>query len=82
MNRVLPLDELMPAALETAGRIAASAPLSVRQAKRAIDLGLGADLKTGLGIEVEAYNRLVGTEDRLEGVAAFNEKRKARFLGR
>lgn len=82
VNRVLPLDELMPAALETAGRIAASAPLSVRQAKRAIDLGLGADLKTGLGIEVEAYNRLVGTEDRLEGVAAFNEKRKARFLGR
>jgi 1,4-dihydroxy-2-naphthoyl-CoA synthase len=33
-------------------------------------------------LEVEAYNRLVGTEDRGEGLRAFNEKRKPKFKGR
>ena len=40
------------------------------------------DLKNGYGFEIEAYNRMVPTEDRLEGVRAFNEKRKAEFKGR
>ena len=44
-------------------------------------LGAETDLKTGLAIEVEAYNRTVSTEDRREGVLAFNEKRPARFTG-
>jgi len=39
------------------------------------------DLKTGYAFEIEAYNRMVPTEDRLEGVRAFNEKRKAQFKG-
>jgi len=39
-------------------------------------------LRTGLRIEVEAYNRLIGTEDRMEGIAAFNEKRKPQFRNR
>ena len=40
------------------------------------------DLKNGYAFEIEAYNRLVTTEDRLEGVRAFNEKRKANFKGK
>ena len=44
--------------------------------------GLQLDLKNGLMFEIEAYNRMVGTEDRLEGVRAFNEKRKPVFKGR
>ena len=40
------------------------------------------DLSTALRFEVEAYNQLIETEDRLEGVAAFNEKRSPRFTGR
>lgn len=78
-NSVHSPEDLMPAVLDTASRIAGNAPLAVRQAKRAIDLGYGVDIKTGLGIEIEAYNRLIPTEDRREGVLAFNEKRKANF---
>ena len=82
VNKVVPADELMPAALAVADRIAGNGPLAVRQAKRSVNLGMGTDLTTALGIEIEAYNRLVPTEDRREGVIAFNEKRKPRFMGR
>ncbi|HZD24843.1 MAG TPA: enoyl-CoA hydratase-related protein, partial [Alphaproteobacteria bacterium] len=82
VNAVHAPDELIPKALATAQRIAENGPLAVRQAKRAADLGIGVDRTTGLGIEIEAYNRLVPTEDRHEGVLAFNEKRKPRYVGR
>ena len=82
VNRLCERDALLPAALTTAHTIAANAPLSVRQAKRAIHQGLQLDLTSGLRYEVEAYNRLVPTADRREGVKAFNEKRKPRFTGR
>lgn len=82
VNRVLPAGELLPAALATAARIAANAPLAIRQAKTSIRFGAETDLHSALRLEVEAYNRLVPTEDRHEGVAAFNEKRAPRFQGR
>jgi enoyl-CoA hydratase/carnithine racemase len=82
VNRVLPAAELLPAALATAARIAANAPLAIRQAKTSIRFGAETDLHSALRLEVEAYNRLVPTEDRREGVAAFNEKRAPRFQGR
>jgi enoyl-CoA hydratase/carnithine racemase len=72
----------LPQALETAHAVAANAPLSVRQAKKSIHYGLQGDLLTGYRYEIEAYNRLVTTEDRLEGVRAFNEKREPRFKAR
>ncbi len=82
LNAIYPADALLPAALETASRIAENAPLSVRQAKKSIHYGLQMDLRTGFRFEIEAYNRLVGTEDRHEGIASFNEKRKPVFRGR
>jgi enoyl-CoA hydratase len=82
VNKVCAPDKLIEETLKTAQRIAENAPLSVRQAKRAVDLGMGTDRVTGLGIEIEAYNRLVPTEDRHEGVLAFNEKRKPNYKGR
>ena len=82
VNRLCPRATLMGDALATAGAICANAPISVRQAKKSIHHGLQMDLKNGLMFEIEAYNRMVGTEDRLEGVRAFNAKRKPAFKGR
>jgi enoyl-CoA hydratase len=69
-------------ALDSAAAIAANAPLAVRQAKKSIHYGLQTDLLTGYRFEIEAYNRLVDTDDRREGVRAFNEKRAPDFKGR
>jgi len=82
VNRVCEPAELMPAALDTARAIAGNAPLSVRQAKKSIHFGLQMELKTAYRFEVEAYNHLIETEDRYEGIRAFNEKRKPVFKGK
>jgi len=82
VNRVCAPERLLEEALATAAQIAGNGPLSVRQAKKSIHYGLGMDLLTGYRFEIEAYNRLVDTEDRREGVKAFNEKRKPRFEGK
>ena len=81
-NQLHPPAQLLAAALETASVIAANAPLSVRQVKKSIRYGGQMELRTALRFEVEAYNHLVDTEDRVEGVLAFNEKRKPNFQGR
>ena len=80
VNRVC--DNALEEALSTAGKISANAPLSVRQATKSIHYGLQMDLATGYRFEIEAYNQLVATEDRKEGVRAFNEKRKPKFQGK
>ena len=81
-NKVCAPQELLPAALETAEQIAANAPIAVRQAKQAIHKGFQMGLMDGLAFEIEAYNRTIPTQDRKEGVAAFNEKRPAQFIGK
>jgi enoyl-CoA hydratase/carnithine racemase len=81
VNRVCPDETLLSETLALATRIAANAPLAVIQAKKSINAGAGTDLRTALLIEIEAYNRLVLSEDRHEGVRAFNEKRPADFKG-
>lgn len=82
VSRVLPPEELLPATLATAERIAGNAPIATRQAKKSISLATQTDLHVGYRYEIEAYNRMVPTEDRLEGVRAFNEKRRPDFRGR
>jgi len=80
VNRVC--DDPVAEALSTAQKISENGPLAVRQAKKSIHYGLQSDLLTGYRFEIEAYNQLVATDDRKEGVRAFNEKRKPRFQGK
>jgi len=82
VNKVCALDKLMEEPLETARRIAGNAPLAVQRAKRSTSIATQVDRATGYQFELEAYNRLVGTEDRMEGVRAFNEKRKPNWQGK
>jgi len=81
-NRLCEAGQVLPAAIETASAIAANAPLAVRQAKKAIRYGSQMEIRTAYRFEVEAYNRLVDTDDRREGILAFNEQRKPRFKGK
>ncbi len=80
-TRVVPAEHLQGAARELAAEIAARAPLAVRAAKHAIDAGLDAGMAEGLAIEAAAYAPLLESADRLEGLAAFVEKRPPRYRG-
>jgi enoyl-CoA hydratase/carnithine racemase len=82
VNRLCTAEALLPEALETAATIAGNAPISTRQIKQSVNYGLNMDLPSGMMFEIEAYNRMVPTEDRREGIRAFNEKRKPNFQGR
>ncbi|HEY5582056.1 MAG TPA: enoyl-CoA hydratase-related protein [Rhodoferax sp.] len=82
VSRVLEPDQLMPAAMELAQRIAAHPPLAVRFAKRAINRGMQTDLDSGLEFERYAAAMIMDSEDRKEGMRAFVEKRKPLFKGR
>jgi enoyl-CoA hydratase/carnithine racemase len=81
VNRTAPPDQVMASALALAEEMAANAPLALAQAKFAIDYGMEADLATGLAMESNAYQVLIPTRDRLEGLEAFKEKRKPVYRG-
>jgi enoyl-CoA hydratase len=68
-------------ALAIAQRIAAKAPLAVRLAKEALLKAQDTDLASGLRFERHAFTLLAGTQDRAEGIAAFQQKRQPRFTG-
>jgi enoyl-CoA hydratase/carnithine racemase len=82
LNEVCEPGQVLSKALDTARIIAGNAPLSVQQIKKSVRYGLEMELRTAFRFEVEAYNHLIETEDRYEGVLAFNEKRKPVFKGR
>jgi enoyl-CoA hydratase/carnithine racemase len=81
VNRVAPVEKAVEVAYELAESIKDHAPLALAQAKFAIDRGIETDLATGLALETKAYETLIPTRDRLEGLAAFKEKRKPRYRG-
>ena len=81
VNRLCEPDKLLGDALEIAHKIAGNGPIAVRQAKHAIHHGLDLSLANGMLLEIQAYNRLPPTQDRREGILAFNEKRRPAFKG-
>lgn len=81
VERVVAASELMTAAMAMAEQIASNGPIAVEQAKYAINAGSETDLATGLLIESRCYDVIIPTRDRLEGLAAFREKRKPQYRG-
>jgi enoyl-CoA hydratase/carnithine racemase len=81
VNRVCTPEALMGEVVERAKLIASKAPLSVRALKAVVHGGAVLPLEQAMELELGAYNRLFTTEDRREGVAAFNQKRAAVFRG-
>lgn len=82
LEYVVPQSEVREKALELAAAMVKNGPLALVQAKLAINKGLEVDLATGLKIEELAYDALIPTEDRLEGLRAFAEKRAPQYKGK
>lgn len=82
VNRTSPAETLLDDCLKMADMIAQTGPIAVEMAKYAIDKGIETDLATGLAIESNAYRVTIPTEDRIEGLTAFREKRKPVYKGR
>jgi len=82
VNYVVQPEELMKKTMEIMREISKNGPIALQQAKRSINLGLELDLNTALALEAECYNVCLNTEDRDEGLRAFNEKRKPVYRGR
>jgi enoyl-CoA hydratase/carnithine racemase len=79
VNRVLPPDEVLPAALELAERLARGPALALAVAKRALERGLQLDLASVLDEEVISQSLLLTSRDGREGLRAFREKRRPEF---
>ena len=82
VSRVVARQDLSEATMELARKILASSPVAVREAKRAMDEGVGVPLAHQLELEDLAWRRAIASEDRREGIAAWAEKRAPRWRGR
>jgi len=82
VNEVREPNDLLGACRKMAAMICETGPVAIEQAKYAINYGLETDMHTGLAIESNAYWVCIPTEDRLEGLAAFKEKRKPVYHGK
>ena len=82
VNEVCAPDALVDRAVALSEMIALGSPLAVAQAKKAIHDGMQTDIVSGLAIEQACYRTLIPTEDRIEALMAFREKRKPNFKGR
>jgi enoyl-CoA hydratase/carnithine racemase len=82
ISLVVPAEETVERALELAGRIAAMPPLAVRAAKIAVNAAAELPLSEGLTREQGLFFELFATDDQKEGMAAFAQKRPARWTGR
>ncbi|XP_072275760.1 enoyl-CoA hydratase domain-containing protein 2, mitochondrial isoform X2 [Pyxicephalus adspersus] len=85
VNDAVPQNESKDAAhkraLELAQEILPQAPIAVRMAKLAMNKGMEVDIASGMAIEGMCYGQVIPTKDRLEGMAAFQEKRSPHYKG-
>ena len=81
VNKICAAQELLPEIIKTAEIVAGNAPLSIKQIKQATQKGTSLPIHDALKVELMHYNMLLETADRVEGINAFNEKRKAEFKG-
>jgi enoyl-CoA hydratase/carnithine racemase len=82
ISQVVEPEKLMDTCIEIAKTIAQNGPIALQQAKFAINKGMECSLDVGLGIETRAYAITIPTEDRIEGLNAFKDKRKPEYKGR
>lgn len=82
VNKICPPQDLLEECYKMAAMICETGPIAIEQAKYAINHGYETDINTGLAIESNAYWVCIPTENRLEGLAAFEEKRKPMFKGK
>ncbi|HJF33007.1 MAG TPA: enoyl-CoA hydratase/isomerase family protein [Sporosarcina psychrophila] len=82
LTKITAPENLIRETADFADSILANGPIALQQAKFAIKHGMNVDLQTGLAIERKAYEFTIPTEDRIEALNAFSEKRKPVFTGK
>uniref|UniRef100_A0A1J3CM37 Methylglutaconyl-CoA hydratase, mitochondrial n=2 Tax=Noccaea caerulescens TaxID=107243 RepID=A0A1J3CM37_NOCCA len=82
VNFCVPAGEAHKKAMEIAKQISEKGPMAIKMAKKAIDEGIETKMASGLEVEEMCYQELLNTQDRLEGLAAFAEKRKPLYTGK
>jgi len=82
LTKISTPENLVQETADFADSILANGPIALQQAKFAIKHGMNVDLQTGLAIERKAYELTIPTEDRIEALNAFSEKRKPVFKGK
>lgn len=79
VNKVVEIENLMPEAMTMANTIAAQAPIAVKLCKASINRGMQCDIDTALMYESEVFGACFSTEDQVEGMTAFTERREKSF---
>lgn len=82
ISQVVPDAELMDVTMKLAKKIQHNAPLAIQKAKSSIKIASKVDIESGLDFETKSFNEVFNTEDRVEGIQAFLEKRPPNFQGK
>jgi Enoyl-CoA hydratase/carnithine racemase len=82
VNKIAPAEELLDVAMGIAGKIAKNAPIAVKFAKQAINIGSNVDIDSGIAVENNLFGLCFSTEDQKNGMQAFIKREKCTFENR